>query len=358
MTQPGSPLSLPAKISFILVGLLFLLTPSFGLATPLLSGLFSYLIVDKLRFVRSKWLAIVLFAVLTLAAGTGFGYFLRQAFGSLPKIIEASVPRMVEFVDTSVPKVVDFAVSHNITLPFEDPTTFKEMLTKATGEQLAFLGGFAKLASRQFVFLLFGIIIALGIFLTPNADLDPEAHPVRNNLYSACCAEITVRFRALYHSFRTVMGGQLLISIINTVVTAIFLGVVGLPHAPVILGVTFLCGLIPIIGNLISNAVITAVGFTVSPKLAIAALVFLVVLHKLGYFLNSRIIGDCIKSPAWLTLLSLLLGERLMGIPGMILAPVILYYIKLETGAMQSPVENRPAPIPAHTTEQTRSGVP
>jgi predicted PurR-regulated permease PerM len=32
----------------------------------------------------------------------------------------------------------------------------------------------------------------------------------------------------------------------------------------------------------------------------------------------------------WLTLLGLVLGEKLMGIPGMILAPVVLHFIKVE----------------------------
>ena len=57
---------------------------------------------------------------------------------------------------------------------------------------------------------------------------------------------------------------------------------------------------------------------------------FLVVLHKLEYFLNSKVIGDRIKNPMWLTLLGLIIGETLMGIPGMILAPVVLHYIKVE----------------------------
>ena len=52
-------------------------------------------------------------------------------------------------------------------------------------------------------------------------------------------------------------------------------------------------------------------------------------LQKL-YFLNSKIVGDRIKTPFWLTLLGLILGEKLMGIPGMILAPVVLHYIKVE----------------------------
>jgi predicted PurR-regulated permease PerM len=98
----------------------------------------------------------------------------------------------------------------------------------------------------------------------------------------------------------------------------------------VIIVLTFLCGLLPIIGNLLSNTLIIGVGFTISPKMAFTALVFLVVIHKLEYFLNSKIIGQRIKNPMWMTLLALILGEKLMGIPGMILAPVVLHYIKVE----------------------------
>ena len=64
--------------------------------------------------------------------------------------------------------------------------------------------------------------------------------------------------------------------------------------------------------------------------MALIAFVFLVLVHKLEYFLNSKIVGDRIKNPMWLTLLGLVLGEKLMGIPGMILAPVVLHYIKVE----------------------------
>ena len=78
------------------------------------------------------------------------------------------------------------------------------------------------------------------------------------------------------------------------------------------------------------NTLIVAIGFTISPRMALIALIFLVVIHKLEYFLNSKIIGDRIKNPMWLTLLGLVLGEKLMGVPGMILAPVVLHYIKVE----------------------------
>jgi len=131
------------------------------------------------------------------------------------------------------------------------------------------------------------------------------------------------------------MGAQIVISAINTALTSIFVAAVHLPYAIVVIGVTFLCGLVPVIGNLISNTIIVGVGFTISPGMALAALLFLILIHKLEYFLNSKIIGDRIRYPLWLTLLGLIVGERLMGIPGMILAPIVLNYIRMEASAIR-----------------------
>jgi len=94
---------------------------------------------------------------------------------------------------------------------------------------------------------------------------------------------------------------------------------------------------VPIVGNLVSNTVIVFVGLTVSLKLAISALLFLVLIHKLEYFLNSKIIGDRIRNPIWLTLIALIIGERLMGIPGLILAPAVLNYLRVEMLTVEVP---------------------
>jgi predicted PurR-regulated permease PerM len=133
------------------------------------------------------------------------------------------------------------------------------------------------------------------------------------------------------------MGAQITISLINTALTGIFLVAVRLPHAPLLIAVTLLCGLVPIVGNLASNTVIVFVALTVSLKLAIAALVFLILIHKLEYLLNSKIIGDRIRNPVWLTLIALILGERLMGVPGLILAPVVLNYLRVEMLTVEVP---------------------
>ena len=97
--------------------------------------------------------------------------------------------------------------------------------------------------------------------------------------------------------------------------------------------------LLPIIGNLISNTIILFLSAAMSVKIALAALVFLVAIHKLEYFLNSKIIGGWTRNPVWLTLIGLIIGEIVMGIPGMILAPVVLNYVRVEMSKIEvSPV--------------------
>jgi predicted PurR-regulated permease PerM len=134
-----------------------------------------------------------------------------------------------------------------------------------------------------------GGVVAISLFLNPRLELDREKYAVRDNLYSLCCDQIAKRFEALYQSFATVIGAQIVISAINTVFTSIFVLAVGLPYAVVVIGATFLCGLIPVIGNLVSNTVIVGIGLRFRRRW-LDCLVFLVVIRA-GVFLNSKIIG-------------------------------------------------------------------
>ena len=189
---------------------------------------------------------------------------------------------------------------------------------------------FATGATKQFVYILIGIVVAMGLFLNPLLELDRPSAKTRNNLYSLCCEEIGHRTRLFYESFSMVMSAQVTISAIDTTLTGIFVTVMGLQYVIVAVGVTFICGLLPVVGNLISNTLVVSLGFMASPTKGLIALVFLVCVHQLEYFLNSKIIGGKIRSPIWLTLAALVVGEGLMGITGMILAPVILHYIRIE----------------------------
>ena len=322
----------PAQFSYAALAVTLVLVGFLHLGAPLLALLFSYFVLTKLGgFIRNKWLTLALFIVVVAALTYAAGHFTRAAVAALPKI-----------ADNSIPAAIAWAQTKNWNLPFADFEGLKAYAIGAIKEQAHYLdnvANFARNASTTIVFVIIAVVVAVSLFFNSQLDLFRESHKVRHNLYSICCDEISARFAEFYHSFATVIGAQMTISAINTVLTSFFVFAVGLPYALVVVGLTFLCGLLPIVGNIISNTVIVFLGFLISPKVAIGGLIFLVVIHKLEYFLNSKIIGDRIRNPIWLTLLGLIVGERLMGVPGMIISPVVLNYLRVEI----SKIEVKPA---------------
>ena len=320
----------PARVSYGVLALTLVLAGVLHLAVPLLVILFSYLALRQLHFLtKRRWLALVLLIVVVLGIAAAAISFTRAAILALPDV-----------ADTSIPSASAWAQRRQIELPFTDFESLRAVVIDTLQQEAHYLRNVAHFAgstTAALVFSIIGIVAAGSLFFKAGLDPHRATHPVKNNLYSICCDEVSTRFRDFYRSFATVMGAQITISLINSALTGLFVVIVRMPHAPLLIAITFLCGLVPIVGNLVSNAIIVFVALTVSLKLAIAALVFLVVIHKLEYFLNSKIIGDRIRNPAWLTLIALIIGERLMGIPGLILAPVVLNYLRVEMLTVEVP---------------------
>lgn len=317
----------------ILTGFFF-----FGLGTPFLTILFGYLILCYLGKLLPKRIAVFTFSILVLVLFYLFVHFAQQAVRALP--IAAS---------KAIPTIVSLAQSYGLEAPFEDPEGMKSFVRDGLESQLHFLARFAQVFTKEFVYVIIALVATTGIFMTGRLDLARESYAIRHNLYSGFTEKLELRFANFFKSFHTVMGAQVAISLVNTFFTGLFilgLSLFGapMPYSYVIMVVTFLCGLLPIIGNLMSNTVIFCIGLTQSVELGVISLLYLIILHKFEYFLNSRIIGGRIKNPMWLTLLSLVAGERLAGIPGMILAPVILNYCKQEGSNVE--VQAPPPPSP------------
>ncbi|MEO8808837.1 MAG: hypothetical protein ABI386_01145, partial [Rhodanobacter sp.] len=161
-------------------------------------------------------------------------------------------------------------------------------------------------AARAFVHIIIGLVLGAIIALS-------RARPAHQ--MGPLSATLSRRCAGLAEAFHDIVFAQIKISFINTVFTAIFLlGVLPLlgihvPLAKTLVLITFMVGLLPVIGNLISNTAIAIAGLSVSLGVGIAALVFLVLIHKLEYFLNARIVGTQIRARAWELLLAMLLME-------------------------------------------------
>jgi len=330
-------MSKSTRISYGIMAVLLVLIAWLHLGMLVLTSLFGFFALRQFSFGRSRVLGVALYIIVVTAISYGLVYFSRQAREQLPKIAEVTIPAVVKYAETQ-----------NVELPFKDYASLKAEVLNEFKDRVGNVGRFARAAVFEFALLVIGLVVAVSIFLNAPWGTEEDPHAGRDSLYATVVRELALRFRTFYRSFAKVIGAQILISAINTALTSVFLIWNDFPYVMVIIVLTFLCGLLPIIGNLMSNTLIIGVAFSmpeIGPKMALISLIFLVVIHKLEYFLNSKIIGDRIKNPMWLTLIGIVMGEKLMGIPGMILAPVVLHYIKVEAS------RNKVTDAPSETDE-------
>ena len=301
----------------------------------LLSALFAGLLVYELVHVlapllqrrlfseRSRLAAVVVLSVAVVgilgAALFGAIAFFRSDAGSLSALLQ----HMADIIDGARDSLPQWAVER---LP-ADVTELRMALAqwlRAHAPQLQLWG---TTAGRVSLHLVVGMIIGAMVSLREAAP-----SPSRGPLGIA----LEARALRLGDAFRRVVFAQGRIAAINTVLTAIYLLAVlpafgiRLPLTGTLIGVTLVAGLLPVVGNVISNSIIVVVSLAHSPQLALASLGYLVLVHKFEYFLNARIVGSRIDARAWELLVAMLVMEAAFGIAGAIAAPVYYAYLKHE----------------------------
>ena len=148
--------------------------------------------------------------------------------------------------------------------------------------------------------------------------------------------QLHLRISRFGEAFSQIVAAQFWIATFNTVFTAIFLlGVLPLtdlplPYTPALITLTFVAGLIPIVGNLVCNVVITIVGLSVSPTAAAACLGFLVLIHKAEYVINAKVVGQRTHMGVWELLSVMFVAEAIFGAAGLVAAPLFYAYLKKE----------------------------
>ena len=323
-------------VSWILAALALLFTLRLHLLPALIAGLLVYELVHVLAPLfarhmttrRAKAAAIVVVSLFVVGivstASFGIVVFMKGEGGSLSALL-AKMADIIEDSRSTLPAwVVEFlprnaqGVRDTLSLWLREHASELQLIGKETGHALAQV--------------LIGMIIGAMVSLR-DALGDAERAPLARAL-----AE---RIFRLGEAFRRIVFAQVRISALNTFFTAIYLvGVlpffgVHLPLTKTMIVVTFLAGLLPVVGNLISNSVIVIVSMAHSPQVAFSSLGFLVLIHKLEYFLNARIVGGQINAKAWELLTAMLVMESAFGIAGLVAAPIAYAWLKDELAALR-----------------------
>jgi len=317
---------LTAAALIIIIPLHLLPTLLAGLLVFHLVGALTPLLARGISNDRAKLVAVALLSSciigLLVAATLALGSVLRTEVGSLAGLFK----KLAEIVESTRTVLPSWLLETLPTTADALQVLVTRWLKEHSHEVQGFGADFGRGTLKLFIGMIIGALVAL-YEARPASSAGPLALALRE------------RTRRLAEAFRRVVFAQIWISGINTLFTAIFLGValptfgVHLPLTKTLIALTFIAGLLPVIGNLISNTVITFVALSVSLHVALAALVYLIVIHKLEYFLNAHIVGGHINARAWEILIAMLVMESAFGLPGLIAAPIYYAYLKDELSA-------------------------
>lgn len=315
---------------FIVMGGLLTVLP-LHLLGCFISGFVVYELVNGLtpyfqkiiRGERARWLVVALIStlvvsVLILAVMGIVTYLLHDVRN--PEVFNSKVSQLLSDAQSRLSPVM----LHYLPANLEE---LQREFIQWMREHVVMLQTAGKNAAHTFVTMLVGMILGAIISLQRGGGEDQHA-PLKNDLMQ--------RMRLLSQSFRNVVFAQFQISLINTVLSAVFLfGVlplfhIHLPLSKTLVVFTFVCGLLPVVGNLISNTVICIVGLSISLWVGAIVLAYLIIIHKVEYFLNARIVGTSINAKSWEVLLAMLIFESAFGLPGVVAAPIYYAYLKSE----------------------------
>jgi predicted PurR-regulated permease PerM len=305
-----------------------------GLLAALFSGLLVYSLIhlltpllgkkisnERARIVAAAALGCFVVVLLSLAIW-GLVVFFRSDAGNMQNLFH----RLAGIIDASRDK---FPVWLEQKMP-ADADGLREMSVGWLHENAVEAQLIGAEAGHAIVEIGVGMVIGIMVVLREAAP------PSRHRPLTAALLDRVTR---LHDAFRNIVFAQVWISAINTVIVAVFILLIlpmlgiKLPLAKSLIAITFVAGMLPVIGNLISNSILVIVGLSHSLQTAFGALLFMVVVHKVEYFLNARIIGAKINASAWELLLIMLVMESIFGLSGVIAAPVFYAYVKKELTA-------------------------
>lgn len=148
-------------------------------------------------------------------------------------------------------------------------------------------------------------------------------------------AEIYTEIVPSFRAFGIILGrafeAQTGIAIINTILTAIGLMILGVPSIALLATIVFFCSYIPVFGVFLSSLPAALLAFkTGGIHLVFGLVIMVLIVHAVeAYMMNPLIYGRQLKLHPVLVLIILLIGEHLAGVWGLLLGvPLMAFFVK------------------------------
>ena len=270
--------------------------------------------LERRRFPR--WLALVVALVIILGAFVG--------------LIWAIVPIAIDQATQLVQNTINW-VNHGgaqqwfLGLQHQFPTIVNQQnidaVTKWLQQNLPDITSKVLQTVVGTVQAVFGVVIVIILTIYFTASL-PN---IKRAAYQLVPASRRARFADLGDQITDSVGkyvmGQVSLALINGVLSAIFLTVIGAKFPILLASIAFFFSLIPLVGTITGSVIIVAVCFLSGTPTAIAAAIYYIVYMQVeAYVLSPRIMNRAVSVPGALVVVAALAGGTLLGILGALVA--------------------------------------
>lgn len=326
MSHTSFKLSL-ASFVLVVAGIISLILLDMSVA--ILTGSVAYVVFNKISRisfmnrlgVRPSTLATAVVTLVPVLALTAAGFsaisFVSQVIATLSSI-QGGIGEVVLTWTSALPSSISRLIP-------KDAGTIQLWITSTIESQKSVIASFGAKGAEGLVEAIIGLII--GLLIANSSDKSKDT-PLTVNLrhYMTKYCEI----------FDKVITSQIWIASINTVLSALFLFIilpafdVTLPYRWALVAITFIAGLLPIVGNLVCNVILTSVGLSQGIGVAAACLLYLMLIHKLEFLINAKVVGGKTNISTWEMLSAIFVSQAVFGISGLIMGPLIYAYVKGE----------------------------
>lgn len=182
---------------------------------------------------------------------------------------------------------------------------------------------YLRATGRTLLHLLIGLILAIIYVL----DREPVDALIKGIPEDSIAGWMRRYFGYLSEAILITISLQVLVALVNTAVTLPVLLLLRLPHILSFTALIFFSSLVPVIGNLVSGAVLIVASYVYRGLWAVGFfIVTTFFLHKIeAYYLNPRLAARHVNLPSLVLVISLILHEHVFGLVGLFLSFPVLY---------------------------------
>lgn len=321
---------------FVIVAILFFLKNALNFL--LLTFIFTYLgytvylkIFNLLprKLQKPKLLVFVMYSIVLLIIGiTGYRY-LPIAVQQFSAIIVQSFSFNIELYEDLIPPRI-FGFIQNLDL--------QGILKNFGAKVLGATAGISAFLLQAFVAILLSFFFILEI-----DKIKAFSRSFRTSSTAVYFDQLVQFGQSFLNTFGIAIKVQIMISIINTVLSTIGFVILDFPNIIGLALMVFLLGLMPVIGVVISLVPLSIIAFQIGgTKYLIYMFAMIMVIHALeSYFLNPKLYSITMKLPIFYTFIVLMVSEILFGAWGLVIGiPMFVFIVELIKGSDQKPMES------------------